>query len=106
DPKLAKAHQLFPWIVTWDDHEVDNNYADAKDQDGSTRKTFLARRAAAYQAYYEHMPLRRSSLPKGPRLLLYRRVTFGNLAEFSVLDTRQYRTRSKEHTSELQSREN
>lgn len=92
DPNLAKAHQLFPWIVTWDDHEVDNNYADDKDQDGSPREIFLERRANAYQAYYEHMPLRQSSLPKGSRLALYRRLTFGNLAEFSVLDTRQYRT--------------
>lgn len=92
DAHLAKVHQLFPWIVTWDDHEVDNNYAADKDQDGSARDTFLERRANAYQAYYEHMPLRRASLPQGSKLLLYRRLTFGNLAEFSVLDTRQYRT--------------
>ena len=52
----------------------------------------MARRAAAYKAYYEHMPLRRASLPLGPNMQLYRRLTFGNLAEFSVLDTRQYRT--------------
>ncbi|HYO83517.1 MAG TPA: alkaline phosphatase D family protein, partial [Bryobacteraceae bacterium] len=58
----------------------------------STRESFLERRASAYQAYYEHMPLRRASLPQGSRLLLYRRLAFGDLAEFSVLDTRQYRT--------------
>jgi alkaline phosphatase D len=92
DPHLQKAHQLFPWIVTWDDHEVDNNYADDKDQDGSPRDQVLERRANAYQAYYEHMPLRRSSLPRGSKLQLYRRIAFGDLAEFSVLDTRQYRT--------------
>jgi alkaline phosphatase D len=92
DPHLAKAHALFPWIVTWDDHEVDNNYADDKDQDGSPRERFLERRANAYQAYYEHMPLRSASLPRGSKLALYRRLSFGSLAEFSVLDTRQYRT--------------
>ena len=92
DPHLQKAHQLFPWIVTWDDHEVDNNYAGDKDQDGSPRDQVLERRANAYQAYYEHMPLRSSSLPSGSKLLLYRRFAFGDLAEFSVLDTRQYRT--------------
>jgi alkaline phosphatase D len=92
DPHLQKAHQLFPWIVTWDDHEVDNNYADDKDQDGSPRSNFLERRASAYQAFYEHMPLRSASLPRGSKLLLYRRLAFGDLAEFSVLDTRQYRT--------------
>ena len=92
DPHLQKAHQMFPWVVTWDDHEVDNNYAADKDQDGSRRDNFLERRASAYHAYYEHMPLRLASLPRGSNLLLYRRLAFGDLAEFSVLDTRQYRT--------------
>ncbi|BDI20580.1 hypothetical protein ANSO36C_63820 (plasmid) [Nostoc cf. commune SO-36] len=55
-------------------------------------KKFLERRAAAYQAYYEHQPLREFSLPQGPDMLIYRRLTFGNLAEFSVLDSRQYRS--------------
>ena len=91
DPDLQKAHALFPWIVTWDDHEVDNNYANDKAEDGTPRQAFLERRANAYQAYYEHMPLRRASIPKGSSMLLYRRLAFGNLAEFSVLDTRQYR---------------
>lgn len=92
DPDLQKAHALFPWIVTWDDHEVDNNYADDKAEDGAARDQFLERRANAYQAYYEHMPLRRESLPRGSKMRLYRRLQFGDLAEFSVLDTRQYRT--------------
>ncbi|MCC5615335.1 alkaline phosphatase [Nostoc sp. CHAB 5836] len=92
DSNLQAAHGAFPWIVTWDDHEVDNNYANLIPEDKQTQEAFRKRRANAYQAYYEHMPLRRSSLPKGPNLLLYRRLTFGNLAEFNVLDTRQYRT--------------
>ncbi len=92
DPDLREAHAAFPWVVTWDDHEVDNNYAGAIDQDASSPEEFLRRRAAAYQAYYEHMPLRVSSLPGGPNLRLYRRLTYGSLAEFSVLDARQYRT--------------
>lgn len=92
DPNLQAAHAAFPWIVTWDDHEVDNNYANSIPEDDQSREEFLRRRANAYQAYYEHMPLRRSSLPQGPNLLLYRRLTFGDLAEFNVLDTRQYRT--------------
>jgi alkaline phosphatase D len=92
DPHLQLAHAAFPWVVTWDDHEVDNNYAGAIDQDNSPPEVFLLRRAQAYQAYYEHMPLRRSSLPRGPEMKLYRRVRYGNLAEFFILDTRQYRT--------------
>ena len=93
DPDLQAAHAAFPWIVTWDDHEFDNNYAaDISEQPNIVTEQFLARRAAAYQAYYEHMPLRRSALPHGPAMQLYRNVTFGRLAQFSVLDTRQYRT--------------
>jgi alkaline phosphatase D len=92
DPHLQRAHALFPWVVTWDDHEVDNNYANDIPEDDQSREAFLERRANAYQAYYEHMPLRRSSLPKGSSMLLYRRLQFGDLAGFSVLDTRQYRT--------------
>lgn len=94
DPNLQAAHAAFPWLVTWDDHEVDNNYADEIPQDPElqSREDFLRRRAAAYQVYYEHMPLRRFSIPRGPDMQLYRRLTFGDLAEFNVLDTRQYRS--------------
>jgi alkaline phosphatase D len=92
DPAIQKMHGHCPWILTWDDHEVDNNYAGDVPEDKQTRQAFLERRANAYQAYYEHMPLRLSSLPKGSRMQLYRRVPYGDLAEFAVLDTRQYRT--------------
>jgi alkaline phosphatase D len=81
-----------PWILTWDDHEVDNSYAGDVPEDTQTREAFLERRASAYQAYYEHMPLRLSSLPQGTKMQLYRRVSYGDLAEFTVLDTRQYWT--------------
>ena len=57
DPDLQAAHRACPWIVTWDDHEVDNDYADDQPEDGMPRERFLARRAAAYRAYYEHMPV-------------------------------------------------
>lgn len=92
DANLQAAHRAFPWIVTWDDHEVDNNYANFTPEDNQTQAAFTLRRANAYQAYYEHMPLRPSSLPVGSNMQLYRRFSFGNLADFHVLDTRQYRT--------------
>ncbi|MEI2580808.1 alkaline phosphatase D family protein [Scytonema sp. PRP1] len=94
DTNLQAVHAGFPWAVTWDDHEVDNNWADEIPQDPELqpRDQFLARRAAAFQAYYEHMPLRPFSKPEGIDLQLYRRLTFGDLVEFNVLDTRQYRT--------------
>jgi alkaline phosphatase D len=92
DANLQAAHAASPWLVTWDDHEVENNYADAISEDDLDPAVFLERRAAAYRAYYEHMPLRRSSLPVGPDMRLFRRNSFGRLAEFNVLDTRQYRS--------------
>ena len=98
DPHLQKTHNRFPWVVTWDDHEFDNNYANDIQEEQPKGKmkadpaTFLEQRANAYQAYYEMMPLRKGCVPNGPDLKLYRSIAFGRLAEFQVLDTRQYRT--------------
>ena len=91
DEDLRAAHARHPFVVTWDDHEVDNNYADEIPEDDQDPQAFLRRRADAYQAYYEHQPLRLSAKPQGPDMRLYRRLTYGRLAEFNVLDTRQYR---------------
>lgn len=92
DPDLIAAHASAPFIVSWDDHEVDNNWAGDSDQDGTPPALFDLRRAAAFQAYYEHMPLRKSALPGGARLRLFRRLRFGDLIDFNVLDTRQHRS--------------
>jgi alkaline phosphatase D len=93
DPALQNMHAACPWMVTWDDHEFDNNCAGSiSEEPGVATADYLKRRANAYKVYYEHMPLRRASLPKGPDMQLYRKVSFGQLAEFFVLDTRQYRT--------------
>ncbi len=93
DAALKGMHAACPWIVTWDDHEVDNNYASSvSEEKGVSPAELLKRRANAYQAYYEMMPLRKTSLPTGPDMQLYRTVTFGRLAQFDVLDTRQYRS--------------
>jgi alkaline phosphatase D len=93
DTALKAMHGACPWLVTWDDHEVDNNYAgNISEEKGVSPAELLTRRANAYQAYYEAMPLRRSSLPAGPDMKLYRTAKFGRLAEFAVLDTRQYRS--------------
>ena len=91
DANLQSAHAMCPWIVTWDDHEVSNDYADDRDEALHARDWFLARRAAAYRAYYEHMPLRRQMAPFGPHLRLHHRLAFGDLAVFHVLDDRQHR---------------
>ena len=93
DPLLHNMHAQCPWVLTWDDHEFDNNCAnDISEEPDIDPVEFLVRRANAYQAYYEMMPLRASCMPRDCEMLLYRKVSFGQLADFCVLDTRQYRT--------------
>jgi alkaline phosphatase D len=92
DPDLQAAHAACPWLVTWDDHEVDNDYAGDRSENLDAPEWFRLRRANAYRAYYEHMPLRRHMVPLGPHMQLYHRAAFGSLAEFHVLDDRQYRS--------------
>jgi alkaline phosphatase D len=92
DPDVQDAHAACPWILTWDDHEVDNDYADDRPEDGMNRESFLMRRAAAYRAYYEHMPLPPRMQPEGPRMRIYTQLDWGTLARFYVLDCRQYRS--------------
>ena len=78
--------------MSWDDHEVENNYAGDLDENGTPAAIFLLRRAAAYQAYYEHMPVRMAAWPTGAHMRIYRRLQFGSLIDLSVLDTRQWRS--------------
>jgi alkaline phosphatase D len=91
DPDLREAHRVAPWIVTWDDHEVQDNYADLVSKSNTPVEDFLVRRANAYRAYWENLPLR-TPQPQGPDMRLYRRFGYGDLADFTVLDTRQFRS--------------
>jgi alkaline phosphatase D len=92
DRHLQAAHALCPWILTPDDHDVDNDYANLASEHDDDVDWFRRRRAAAYQAYYEHLPLRRAQMPTGPDMQIYRALDYGGLVRFFVLDTRQYRT--------------
>ncbi|WP_198371377.1 alkaline phosphatase D family protein [Roseomonas rosulenta] len=99
DPDLRAAQAAHPFLVSYDDHEVDNNWAGIhSEEDGSRRfpiavppEVFALRKAAAFQAWYENMPVRRAALPRGPDITAYRRMEFGALARVHVLDTRQFR---------------
>lgn len=91
DPRLRDAHAAAPWIVTWDDHEVDNNYAADVPEDDATPEAFAARRAAAYQAFWEHHPVRLDP-PDDDGLALHREIRYGSLLHLFVLDGRQHRT--------------
>ncbi len=92
---LQLAHARFPWIMTIDDHEVENNWAgdlsQADTEPDQDPAVFRQRRAMAFQAMYENMPLRRAQMPAGPDVRLHRRLPYGRLADFTMLDTRQYR---------------
>ncbi|MFF3325895.1 alkaline phosphatase D family protein [Streptomyces sp. NPDC002889] len=92
DADLMAAHAAHPFVVTWDDHETENNYADEIPENDVPREEFLLRRAASYRAYWENQPLRSPQQPEGIDMQLYRRLQFGRLAQFDVLDTRQYRS--------------
>jgi len=92
DPDLQAAHQAAPWIVTWDDHEVANDYAGLRDE--RLALDFAARRAAAYQAFYEHMPLRLPNVRRDgfASMRLHQRYDWGQLARIHVLDDRYARS--------------
>ena len=94
DPHLMAMHAAAPWVVTFDDHEVDNDFAGEVPQDPAKQShdAFVARLTAAYQAYYEHMPVRATAVPNGPHIRMYRRLDFGRLVRLNVLDTRQFRS--------------
>jgi alkaline phosphatase D len=90
DPDLRAAHAAAPWLVIPDDHEVENNYAGL---DPTLPKTdFAAFRARAYKAWFENQPVRWASEPRGHLVRMHRRVQWGRLAGFHLLDTRQHRS--------------
>jgi len=93
DPDLQAAHASCPFLPSFDDHEITDNWAAESDARNTPAEAFLFRRAAAFQAWYEHMPVRRSMVPRGPDILAYRHFRFGKLADIAVLDTRQYRSK-------------
>ncbi len=95
DPYLSAAHAMCPWVVIWDDHEVDNNYAglvsqDAESPNAPTDEEFTSRRADAYQVWWEHMPVRMAP-PRNADLQIYRQISWGSLVNMAAIDGRQYR---------------
>jgi len=80
DVDIRAAHAAHPLVPVWDDHEVFN------DHDAGQLAQQPARQAAAYQAWFEYMPVMPIS---GSRI--YRSLQWGDLGEVFMLDTRQYR---------------
>ena len=93
DADLQAVHAAAPCLAIWDDHEVQNDYAAGWSMTFDDPAAFLKRRAAAYRAFWEHMPLPQSALPQGPDATIYGRCDFGTLATFLFVDGRQYRSR-------------
>jgi alkaline phosphatase D len=75
DSDLQRLHAAAPWLVTWDDHEVDNNYA--RNRSENLDPQFMRRRADAYRAYFEHMPLPATARPSGSAMVLRARFDMG-----------------------------
>ena len=94
DPDLQAAHAAFPWLSIWDDHEVMDDYASDRSYTVRDPGQFLKIRAAAYQAYYEHMPLPPSARPRGADATIYEHYRFGEMLDVLLLDDRQYRSAS------------
>jgi alkaline phosphatase D len=92
DADLQASHASAAWFSVWDDHEIDNNWAQALDQDGTDPAVFRLRQQSAMQAYYENTPLRRSAFPGGSAMQIYRRARYGDLLDLNLLDTRQFRS--------------
>ena len=89
DAALQAAHAVCPWLIVWDDHEVDNDYAGLQGQD--LQFNFAGQRAAAYQAYWEHMPLPKAVRPVDGAMRIYGHLDWGRLARIHLLDDRQHR---------------
>ena len=93
DADLQACHAAHPWVMTWDDHEVVNDYANDLDSKFTDPQVFLRRRAAAYQAYFEHMPVRLGPDPAQPhQMRIHDQMSWGQLADIWTLDCRQYRS--------------
>ncbi|MGK2910196.1 MAG: alkaline phosphatase D family protein [Sphingobium sp.] len=92
DPDLQKAHAAAAWFMAPDDHEVEDNWVGLNDKYDVGREVFALRRYAAFQAYYEHLPLRRLSFPGASGMQIYKRALYGNLLDLHFLDTRQFRS--------------
>jgi alkaline phosphatase D len=92
DPQLQSSRAACPWLVIWDDHEVENNYAGTVPENPADANGFAARRAAAYRAWWEHMPLRLPPPQDGRPFPVHRRVAWGGLADLILLDGRQFRS--------------
>jgi len=105
DESLQAAHQAYAWVMTWDDHEFANNYADLNLEPEQPLETAKQRRAAAYLAYWEHSPLPRSRKPVNQNMPMYRRSSWGDLVLFHVLDTRQHRSDQIDNTCPVPQRQ-
>lgn len=95
DPHLQAARAAAPWLVIWDDHEVENNYAGSSsqpdDEPDQDPVVFDARRAAAFQAWWENTPTRLPRPNDTDPFEINRGLDVGELLTLSAVDGRQFR---------------
>jgi alkaline phosphatase D len=92
DENLRRFNAEVPQVWQWDDHEVVNNWSDAKDLEGDSRYTvkdvpLLV--AHATRAFHEYAPLRPHCAEESDRI--YRKISYGKLLDVFVIDMRSYR---------------
>ena len=84
DPDLQALHARHPVVAVWDDHElVGGAWRDGATAHRPWHGAWDERLAAATQAYFEWIPVRRRSAGS-----VYRTVKLGPLADLVMLDTR------------------
>lgn len=89
DPQLQAMHAAAPWILTWDDHETENDWSGDVSQ--HQEQDFRLRRSAAAKAYWEHQPFPKSMRPRGAEMVLNQHYDWGRLARLITLDDRSWR---------------
>lgn len=92
DADLQDLHAAAAFAPIWDDHEVAGNWAADRDKYGTPPEIFALRRAAAFQAFAEAMPITGPTWQPGRELRIYRALDFGRDCALTLLDTRQYRS--------------
>jgi alkaline phosphatase D len=92
DIDLQAAHASAAFLMSFDDHEVVNNWVSDIAPNDVPSDYFRLRRAAAMQAWYEFMPVRRDAFPRDGLSGPWRQFRFGNLLDARMLNTRNHRT--------------
>lgn len=101
DPNLMRAHQQHPWMIVWDNHDIDPGFGNELDSpiDPATSTCTLADTARAFHEWTPTRPVKADGsgefllvddgsypLPPDP-LLIYRKLSYGPMLDIFGVDT-------------------